>query len=739
MRLVIVSNRLPVCAQTLGQGFTFVRSVGGLATGLKTFLDTATDSLETLWVGWPGITVSEVDKQKVISELQRLGSYPVFLSEDEMENFYHGFCNKTIWALFHYFPSYAVYDQRYWHHYKKVNERFCQVLKDVIRPDDMIWIHDYHLMLLPYLLREYLPAGRIGFFLHIPFPSYEVFRLLPSKWRVELLQGLLGADLIGFHTHDYVQHFLKCTSRILGHESNMGEIFFGNRPLKADSFPMGIDYAKFQKAATEAENSQEQSMLKSNFVDKKVVLSIDRLDYSKGILHRLRGYETFLQNNSEWHQKVVLLLVVVPSRIGVEHYQIMKKQIDEIVGKINGKYGSVTWSPIIYQYRSLALEPLVNLYTISDVILVTPLRDGMNLIAKEYIACRVDQSGVLILSEMAGASSELRESMIINPNNVDEIAESLKEALKMPTEEQVRRNQAMQARLQRYDITRWATDFIQSLDVLKANQESSRIHLLDAENKNELLSHVLSAKRRLIFLDYDGTLVPFDTDPAAVSPSKDLVKSLGALTEIKDTKVVLISGRKRETMQHWFGELSIALAAEHGAWIRENGDLWRMLQPVPNEWKPELYPIFQTYSDKLPGSFLEEKDFSLAYHYRAADPELAALRVSELGQLVMRLCAGLNIQLLYGNKVLEARSTEINKGNVARYFLNSYPCDSILALGDDRTDEDLFRVLPDSAHSIKVGRAPSHAKFNLRSHLDARELIQDLIKKSQGTPYKLGD
>jgi trehalose 6-phosphate synthase/phosphatase len=225
MRLILISNRLPFTAQMRDGRFTLERTAGGLATGLKAYLDSVRGSVETLWVGWPGLTVPKTQEEAVVTEFKEFGCFPVFLSEEEMENFYHGFCNKTIWALFHYFPSYAMYDQQFWYHYKNVNERFSEVLKNVIKPDDVIWIHDYHLMLLPSRLREQFPNAQIGFFLHIPFPSYEIFRLLPSKWRAEILQGLLGADLVGFHTHDYVQHFLKCSARILGHENNMGEIY----------------------------------------------------------------------------------------------------------------------------------------------------------------------------------------------------------------------------------------------------------------------------------------------------------------------------------------------------------------------------------------------------------------------------------------------------------------------------------------------------------------------------------
>lgn len=360
-------------------------------------------------------------KSALISEFK---AYPVFLSEMAMEKFYHGFCNKTIWPLFHYFPSYAVYDVDYWTNYKQVNEEFCKEILKILKPGDVVWVHDYHLMLLPKMLRDKAPDTAIGFFLHIPFPSYEVFRLLPSRWRKAILEGMLGADLIGFHTHDYTQYFARCVTRITGYEHNMNRINMGDHIAKADTFPMGIDFDKFHNAADSPEVVDKIDEIRSILPGCKIVLSIDRLDYTKGIVNRLRGYEAFLERSQDWHGKVTLIAVVVPSRVKVEHYQQMKKQIDELVGKINGRFGSVNWTPILYSYRYIPFEELIALYKTSDIALVTPLRDGMNLIAKEYIAAKTDGRGVLILSEMAGASKAMGEDVIINPSNIEEIADA---------------------------------------------------------------------------------------------------------------------------------------------------------------------------------------------------------------------------------------------------------------------------------------------------------------------------
>ncbi|MEK6591344.1 MAG: bifunctional alpha,alpha-trehalose-phosphate synthase (UDP-forming)/trehalose-phosphatase, partial [Nitrospinota bacterium] len=600
MRLLVVSNRLPITAAKEGGNLIFQKSAGGLVSGISTYLGSLKDSSFTaskyMWIGWPGITIEDIRKEELkLKALTDFNAYPVFLSEDAMENFYYGFCNKTIWPLFHYFPSFAIYDEAYWSHYKHVNETYCSTVMEIIKPDDVVWIHDYHLMLLPKLLREKMPDLSIGFFLHIPFPAFEIFQLLPMKWRGEILQGLLGADLIGFHTFDYAQCFLRCVLRILGHEHNMGEIDADGHLAKADTFPMGIDFGRFYNAVSSLEVQSEKERLKKNLADFKVILSVDRLDYTKGIINRLQGYEIFLEKNQQWHRKVILVLIVVPSRIGVESYQQMKHKLDELVGKINGRFSSVDWTPILYQYRFLPFYPLVALYSISDIALITPLRDGMNLIAKEYIASRTDKTGVLILSEMAGASKELGEAIIINPTNKEEISEALKMALEMPQEEQVKQNLIMQERLERYNVVRWADDFINELLSVKEKQKSFNARLLPYHMRKQLIGDFKRAEGRLIFLDYDGTLVPFAKDPQTAKPTEDLLKILKHLSECPGNEVVLISGRDKNTLQDWFGMLDIGLVAEHGIWIKEKKADWHLTKPLKNDWKPQIIPILKTY------------------------------------------------------------------------------------------------------------------------------------------------
>jgi trehalose 6-phosphate synthase/phosphatase len=712
--------------------YVFQESVGGLVSGLSAYLESMRGvpftRSEYVWAGWPGIAVREEKQREMKSRiLSEFRACPVFIPKETMDNFYLGFCNSTIWPLFHYFPSYAVYHEEYWKCYRRVNELFCDSVAEILRPGDVVWVQDYHLMLLPGLLRERMPDASIGFFLHIPFPSFEIYRLLPQEWRSEILAGILGSDLIGFHTHDYTQYFLRCVLRILGYEHNMGRLVFGNRIVQADTFPMGIDYRKFVAAATGAEVEKERKVLRPTLKGNKVILSVDRLDYSKGILNRLRAFELFLERNPGYWGKVILILIVVPSRIGVIDYQQMKRQIDESVGRINSSFGSITWTPIRYLYKYESLHPLVALYSLSDVALVTPLRDGMNLVAKEYIASRTDSTGVLVLSEMAGAAKELGEAIIINPNDTGVVADALREALEQPREEQIRRNRIMQNRLERYDIVRWADDFIQKL--MEASRSRERLHscLLSQGEREVLMEGYRRAGSRLLFLDYDGTLVPFNGRPEMALPDEDVLQLLAGLANDPKNEIVIISGRDRFTLHRWFGGLKVNLVAEHGAWIRERDEDWRLTVASNADWKPHLFPLLEMYADRLPGAFIEEKDYSLAWHYRTADPEQSTAQAHELMDDLMQFTANIDVQILQGSKVIEIRNAGINKGVAGRYYLTKFHSDYIFAAGDDWTDEDLFCVLPPTANAVKVGLSRTYARYNLHNHVQVRELIKEMI------------
>lgn len=731
MRLVIVSNRLPFTVLQKEDSLKFKTSPGGLTSGLWSFLERRNQdaSLQNdfLWVGWPGASIA-TEFQIKVSDLaaQEFKALPVFLSEESMNQFYLGFCNRTLWPLFHYFPYLVRYEEEYWQEYKHVNQTFCDALLNVLRPDDTVWVHDYQLLLLPQLLRDRLPDIPIGFFLHIPFPSFDVFRLLPKAWRTEIIEGLLGSNLIGFHTHDYTRNFLGCVLRTVGYEHQLGSLTLSDRAVKVDTFPMGIHFEKFAQAACSTQTKDRVEKLKEKCAGQKVIFSVDRLDYTKGIINRLMGYDLFLKRNPHWHGKVVFVLSVSPSRIGVDSYREMKREIEQMVGRIVGAYGNVQWTPLIYQYRNLSFEDLVPMYRLCDIALITPLRDGMNLVAKEFVASRPDQTGVLILSEMAGASKEMGEAIIINPYYRGELAQALELALSLPPHEQIRRNQLMQERLRRYDVNRWAEDFIQSLSATQTIQAAQRARSLTGKAQTSLAQQYRTAQRRVLLLDYDGTLVPFFGDPKLARPDTEVLDLLTALSADSANELAIVSGRPRVVLEEWFGHLPMALIAEHGAWLRPKAADWRLLKVITTGWKTQVRPILQLYVDRLPGALLEEKEFSLVWHYRQADPEQASQRAKELLDDLADYTRNIDVQVLEGNKVIEIRNTGVSKGTAALEWLADRPVDFILAIGDDCTDEDLFRVLPSTAFSVRIGLAQTTARYHLSSHTAVRRMLREL-------------
>lgn len=732
-KLIIVSNRLPLQISINDEKLNVSPSVGGLATGVKSVHKGYKNSK---WVGWSGLTNEEIPQKlekEVLKAVDKEDCVTVPLSEEDMELYYFGFSNKTIWPLFHYFTQFTEFRQEHWAAYKAVNQKFADVIIDLIESGDKVWVHDYQLLLLPQMIKDKRPDVSIGFFLHIPFPSFEVFRILP--WRSEILEGMLGADLLGFHTFDYERHFLSSVRRILGFDASFNEINVKGRIIKAESFPMGIDYDRFYNAALSQQQKsikdrskvqQELSRYQLMSPEVKLVLSIDRLDYTKGIALRLRAFEHFLTKYPEFIEKVTLIMLAVPSRASVEHYQLMKSEVDELVGRINGKYSTINWTPIWYFYRSLPFENLIDLYSSSDIAMLTPIRDGMNLVAKEYIASKIDKKGVLILSEMAGAAKEMSEALVINPNNDDEIADALKLALTMPVDEQISRNKVLQNRLKRYDVARWASDFMNSLNKTEELKETYLAKKLTSKIESKIIDKYQSAEKRVIFLDYDGTLVGFKNRPEDAKPDEELYSILNALANDPKNELVLISGRDRDFFDKWFGDKNYSLIVEHGVWLKQPEDEWKLIEQMDTSWMETIRNVMQFYIDRTPGSFLEEKNYSLVWHYRKADPELGAQRGYELKDELSSLIANHNLDILEGSKVIEVKNSGINKGRAALTKITNKKYDFIFAMGDDWTDEFLFKSLPDEAVTVKVGIMNTQARFYINSYKDSRELLKKL-------------
>ncbi|HET8886425.1 MAG TPA: bifunctional alpha,alpha-trehalose-phosphate synthase (UDP-forming)/trehalose-phosphatase [Salinimicrobium sp.] len=729
-RTMIVSNRLPLKFSIEKNKLEIEKSVGGLATGLESVHGT-----DSIWIGWTGLVKEKLNDQlaqEVSEKALNENCVPINLTQWQIKNYYFGFSNKTIWPLFHYFMEFTCFEEIEWEVYVEVNQIFCDVVVSNYQEGDTIWVHDYHLLLLPQMVRDQLPEASIGFFSHIPFPSFEIFRTLP--WREEILKGILGADLVGFHTYEYERHFLSAVSRILRHPVHLDKVHKDDRIIKIGSFPMGIDYDKFEKTSmahqlekaedvTDLQYELDQHLKTSPEV--KLILSIDRLDYTKGIANRIRAFEYFLDKYPQYQEKVRLIMLAVPSRSNVPQYQALKKEVDELVGRINGKYSSVGWSPIWYFYRSMPFNNLIDLYRSCDIAFITPIRDGMNLVAKEYVATRTDQTGVLILSEMAGAAQEMNEALIINPNNFVQIADALKTAIEMPEDEQKVRNAHLQQRLRRYNVKKWANDFMHALNSTKGNNRIYLAKQLSEDILEKMLSEYKNAKKRILFLDYDGTLVNFVDNPKDAKPGTELVQLITQLSSQKNTDVIIISGRDKESLGNWWKETEIDLIAEHGVWKRNRDGKWEKTENVKKDWMSSIFPILETFVDRTPGSFIEQKNYSLAWHYRKADPTLGEIRANELEDVLKNFTVNDSISILKGNHVLEIKNSGIDKGRASSKKLMDQDYDFIFSIGDDWTDEYMFRELPESSFSIKVGYSKTSAKYYVR---DTSEVFSILKK-----------
>lgn len=717
MRLILVSNRLPV-------QWDGTPNVGGLATGLSSFLSHwKSQGHEVLWVGWPGKSIPEKEQNLYAKKmLQEHGTIPVFLKQKLADSFYNGFCNKTIWPLFHYFTANCEYSDVTFDSYEEANLEFSKTIRSIYQPGDWVWVHDYHLFLLPGILRNEFPNILLSFFLHIPFPTFEIFRLLPERFRTKILKGLLGADLIGFHTQSYTQYFLRSLLRCLGIENERGIIYFQNHLTKTAAFPMGINVEQFSKYANSIECDSIANQINTNHKNLKQILSVDRLDYTKGVLQRLNAFELFLKQNPNWIKRCKLVLVLVPSRTDVSSYQSMKRAIDEKVGAINGSFGTLDWTPILYQYKGFPFEELVPLYKNTHVMLVTPFRDGMNLVAKEFLVSQ--RNGMLVLSEMAGASAELPEAILVNPNDLSGMANAIRDAIEMDETEILTRNQMMISRLKENSVMDWANKiYLETEETAKRNQN---FQTKSISPNSELL---LPKTKQPIFIlfDYDGTLVPFQSLPHLAVPSKELITSITKLSQIANVSIAIISGRDRKFLESIFTGLPLHLVAEHGAWYKAPLESeWTSLFHSHLDWKKEIKTHLDEFTKRVPGSFTEEKEYSLVWHFRNADPDIGLNAAREMLDELSQISSNSGFFVQRGNKIIEVREYGTGKGKAAMKILPNKEWETF-AFGDDTTDEDMYRELPETAITVKIGKSETIAKYRFQNTDDVHLWIQNLI------------
>ena len=722
--LLIVSNRLPVTAFAAGGTVRLLPAEGGLATGLRRWHEQAGGR----WIGWPGdvSTFSDTERQALDRQLAEQHIIPVHLSAEAIERYYNGFSNRVLWPLFHYLIDRVPVDATGWDAYRAVNETFADTVAREYRTGDTIWVHDYQLMLLPAMLRKRLPDARVGFFLHIPFPASEVFRTLP--WRREILSGLLGADLLGFHTFAYLRHFVGSLLHVDGVETDIDRVRIVDRYVQLGVFPMGVDAGHFATLARDPDVIEHAAAIQRDAGGRQIVLGVDRLDYTKGIPRRLEAIERLLTHDPGLAERMRFIQVAVPSRGDVDAYRRFKRQVEERVGRINGASGRLGSAPVHYVHRSVSMHELAALYLAADIMLVTPLRDGMNLVAKEFVATRVDEGGVLILSEFAGAAAELDGAVIVNPYDVDAVGASIRRGLSMPARERRSRMRALRQRVTSHDIHAWAGSFLERLQPPAAT-ESLRTPRPEPSLRSVLAEARPPTKLRVL-LDYDGTLVPLARSPELAAPDADVLDLLAQLSACPGVDVDIVSGRPHETLEPWLGHLPVALWAEHGFWQRaRSGGPWHPAATIAPQWMARIRPILDQFTASTPGSHIEVKTASLAWHYRGAQREFGARQAHELRMLLGDTLSNQPLEVLEGKKVIEVRVRGVTKAVVA-HRLQAETLDGtiVLAIGDDRTDEELFRTLPESSVTVAVGQGSTCARFRVDDHRAVRDVLRGLVR-----------
>lgn len=725
-RVIIVSNRLPVSVKKEDGKLVFSQSTGGVATGLASYANNPNNR----WIGWPGLPsdgLTSAERHEITRELAKHNCVPVFLTKKQIDDFYNGYSNSILWPLFHNLPVQGKkYREQWWRGYRAANKLFSDAVLKVAHKHSHIWIHDYQLLLVPELLLAAKPTATIGFFLHIPFPRPKVFTKLPEAKK--LIRGMLGAQLVGFHTSGYVNNFLDtCEELDMGTAGN-GQVILGGKTIRVTDFPMGIDYDKYADSNKTAAVRTAILKYKLRYRGQKVIAAVDRLDPSKGLVERLEAYREFLANNRKLRGKVVLSMVAAPSRTDIDVYKKLAQKLDKLVAEINAEFGTKRWQPIDYMNTSLPFEEVSALLHVADVAFIAPIRDGMNLVAKEYVASR-KKTGVLILSETAGAAQELSDALLVNPARRATVVSALEQSLTMPRRELKRRFAAMQRQLSSNTVHHWAGNFMKTLQQPVPVGQNLRTPSLTTERIKRVKNNYQLSSKRLLLLDYDGTLQPHAEHYSHAEPSKRLLQLLNQLASDEKNEVVLISGRSKDDLQDWLGDMHVNLIAEHGALIKSAGHkTWHETVQSGRRWKKTILPLLQNYTDLTPRSHIEEKQYSLVWHYRQSPAFAAQKNLQILHRVLRPLTRQYGLELFNGSKILEIKDPGINKGNAVHRWLRREH-DFVLAIGDDFTDEDMFAAVPASATTIKVGRGRTIANYRLHGSEEVLGLLTQLTKR----------
>jgi trehalose 6-phosphate synthase/phosphatase len=762
--LIIVIYRLPVIAKRSERGWSFSWDDDALyltSLGLRRGLD---GKIRILWVG-----VLNCDDEVPIHEqshvsntlYQRFGCIPVFLPTETRMKFYQGFCKGVLWPLFHMITEIMdeekmetkKFDRSLWHVYCTVNRKFADTVVAVYHEHDLIWIHDYHLMVLPSQLRRKLSGAKIGFFLHTPWPSSEIYRMLPV--RDELLRGLLSSSLIGFHLFDYARHFLSACVRLLNleHESSRGALAveYSGRHVMIRVSHIGVDPDRFRERLDHPNVRQAAETLAGDIHDRIVLCGIDDLDIVKGIALKLQAFETLLQTYPGYHRRLVLMQAAIPKAARVKPY--VRDEIRSLVERINGRYGSAEYRPVVYIERDITFDERVAMYSLADAIFLTPIRDGLNLVPYEYVVSASKSKGQLILSEFTGCSRALSGAVRINPWNREEVAAAIDSVLQNNDEVKQRKHAADYSYVCEHTTATWAYSFLSDLE--RASEPVRRLtrlglgygvgaRLVEFEGFQHVSPETLSkamreSSHRLILLDYDGTLTRADQRHARMAhawakPSETVMQYLEAIADNPQNFVVIMSGRTKEVLEQAFKDLDkVGLAAEHGFYYRWNGSCpWQESKPNADlSWIEVAHEIMLSYMERTDGSYIERKTAGLVWHYKDADPEFGSWQASEMHDHLESVLSSLGVQVISGNRWVQVRLRDVNKGIMVETILRHYthPTDEdhatnegsamtattstttpggataaataagqepgqlpdfVLCCGDDRTDEDMF-------------------------------------------------
>ena len=610
------------------------------------------------------------------------------------------YAEHELYTLFHYRqhgPDDGRAEKTSWDDYVRMNQGFADRILQVYQPGDLVWIHDYHLMMLPSMLRQRIPSIYIGFFLHIPFPSSEYMRCLPR--RKDILTGALGATMIGFQSFSFSRHFNSCCKRILGFESSSAGVDAYGAHVAVDVFPIGIDVATVQKQAFgDPVIEQNMKALKQMYAGKKIIVGRDRLDTVRGVAQKLMAFEIFLDRYPEWKEKVVLIQVTSPTSVledKVDGAHKVEHKISELVSRINGEYGSLSHSPVQHYPQYLSSQEYFALLRVADVGLITSVRDGMNTTSLEYVICQKNNHGPLILSEFSGTAASLGNAIHINPWDLGGVADALKKALEMPTHQKRSDHEKLYNYVTTHTVSGWSNAFLKRLltNLTSFNQSE----LTPALDRNRMIAQYNSAKKRLFMFDYDGTLTPIVKDPSAAIPSDKVIRTLKALAADVRNNVWIISGRDATFLEEWMGHIGeLGLSAEHGCFMRRPGsETWdNLASSMDMGWQKEVIDVFSHYTERTQGSWIERKRVALTWHYRQADPDFGAFQAEQCRkELEEKVGRNWEVEVMSGKANLEVRPQFVNKGFIASRLINEYgyargdPPEFVLCLGDDQTDE----------------------------------------------------